>query len=128
MAIKRFPRRIFRDTLILNVPAAFDGYQAPQNVTTYTVENVHVQADNSTRKTTNNTEVTLRGRCWVYPLYSTPNLDYEALQEAVQQAGGVMTCTIKNKAGKVSGPYTVLVIDAFPDDEDNLHHWELELV
>ena len=128
MAIKRFPRRIFRDTLILHVPAGFDRYQNPVGAKDYTISNVHVQSDNSTRKTADNTEVTLRGKCWVYPVYSTPPLDIEALQAQTQAAGGVMTCSVQNKAGKTIGPYTILVVNAYPDDEDNLHHYMLELV
>ena len=89
---------------------------------------MHVQSDNSTRKTADNTEVTLRGKCWVYPVYSTPPLDLEALQADTQAAGGVMTCSVQNKAGKQIGPYTILVVNAYPDDEDNLHHYMLELV
>lgn len=126
------PRRILRDTLTLNVPSGFDRYQAPQydpqGTTTYTVHNVHLQADNSTHKTANNDEVTLRGILFVDSRYSTPHLDYWALQEAAQAAGGVMTCTITDKRGGVTGPYSVLVVDGLPDDEDNLHHWEIGLV
>ena len=126
------PRRILRDTLTLSVPTGFDRYQNPvfnsQQTTSYTVHNVHLQADNSTHRTAQNTEVTLRGVLFIDGRYSTPSLDYWALQEAVQAAGGVMTCTITDKRGNASGPYNVLVVDGLPDDEDNLHHWELGLV
>lgn len=122
------PRRILRDTLTLIVPGGVDRYQNAQNATTYTVKNVHVQSDNSTHKTAQNTEVTLRGILFVDTRYSTPTLDYWALQEAAQAAGGVMTCTITDKHGGTTGPYEVQVVDGLPDDEDNLHHWELGLV
>lgn len=121
------PRRILRDTAVFSVPSGFDRYQNPVNPTTYTVENVHIQSDNSTHKTAQNTDVTLRGILFVDARYSTPKLDYEALQESAQAAGGVMTVTVSDKRGNPSGPYTVLVIDALPDDEDNLHHYELSL-
>lgn len=120
------PRSILRDTMTLYVPTGFDRYQKPTN-TTYTVKNVHIQNDNSTRKTTDNTEVTLRGVIFVDARISSPQLDYEALQTSAQAAGGVMTCTVTNKRGAVSGPFTILVIDALPDDEDNLHHYELSV-
>jgi hypothetical protein len=55
-------------------------------------------------------------------------MDLEALQEATQAAGGVMTCKAQSKAGTITGPYTILVVNAYPDDEDNLHHYMLELV
>lgn len=122
------PRRILRDTATFSVPGGFDRYQNPVDVTTYTVSNVHIQSDNSTHKTANNTEVTLRGVLFVDARYSTPALDFWALQAAVQAAGGVMTCTVTDRRGNVTGPYSVLVVDALPDDEANLHHWELGLV
>ena len=121
------PRSILRDTATFSVPAGFDRYQNPVTPTTYTVENVHIQADNSTHKTAQNMEVTLRGVLFVDARYSAPKLDYEALQEAAQAVGGVMTVTVTDKRGGATGPYTVLVVDALPDDEGNLHHYELGL-
>ena len=122
------PRRILRDTAVFSVPSGFDRYQNPVNPTTYTVANVHIQSDNSTHKTAQNTEVTLRGILFVDARYSTPKLDYQDLQESAQAAGGVMTVVVSDKHGNPTGPYTVLVVDALPDDEDNLHHYELGLV
>ena len=121
------PRRILRDTATFSVPSGFDRYQKPLEPTTYTVENVHIQADNSTHKTAQNTEVTLRGILFVDARYSMPALDYTALQEFVQELGGVMTVTVTDRHGGSMGPFTVAVVDALPDDEDNLHHWELGL-
>lgn len=122
------PRRILKDTAIFTIPISFDRYQKPVNVETYTVTGVHVQADNSTHKTAGNTEVVLRGVLFIDARHSAPRLDYEALQEKAQKAGGVMTCRIQSRRGSMSGPFTVLVIDALPDEEDNLHHYELGLV
>ena len=122
------PRRILRDTATFSVPSGFDRYQNPLTPTVYTVANVHIQADNSTHKTAQNTEVTLRGILFVDARYSTPALDYEALQEATQALGGVMTVTVADRHGGSMGPFTVVVVDALPDDESNLHHWELGLV
>lgn len=119
------PRRILRDTATFSVPTGFDRYQKPLAPATYTVNNVHIQADNSTHKTAQNTEVTLRGIIFIDARYSTPAYDYEALQEATQNLGGVMTVTVTNRHGDTSGPFTVVVVDALPDDEDNLHHWEI---
>jgi hypothetical protein len=70
----------------------------------------------------------MKGILFVDQHYSKPRLDYEALQEQAQKAGGVMTCEITDKRGGVTGPYTILVVDALPDDEDNIHHYELGLV
>lgn len=122
------PKRILRDTLTLYVPSGFDVYQKPKAPTVYTVQNVHVQSDNVTRKTADNTEVQLRGVLFIDARHSTPALNYDALQERTHKLGGVMTCTITNRHGADSGPYTVLVVDGLPDDEGNLHHWELGLI
>ena len=119
------PRSILRDTLTLYVPQSFDQYQNPVNVSTYTVNNVHLQMDNSTIKRSDNSEVTLKGVVFIDARLSCPRLDYEELQEAVQAAGGVMTCRVTDRRGKTSKEMTILAVDALPDDEDNLHHWEL---
>lgn len=126
------PRRILRDTATFYVQTGSDRYQAPvynsQATTSYTVANVHLQADNVTHKTAQNMEVTLRGTLFIDVRYSSPALDYEALQEAAQAAGGVLRVVVTNRHGSASGPYDVLIVDGLPDDEGNLHHWELELV
>ena len=122
------PRRILRDSAVFSVPAGFDRYQNPINPVQYSVSSVHLQADNSTHKTAQNTEITLRGILFVDARYSTPRLDYEALQESAQAAGGVMTVTVTDKRNNEIGPFTVVVVDALPDDEDNIHHWEIGLV
>lgn len=122
------PRRILRDTLTLSVPSGFDRYQQPLEPTVYTVSAVHLQSNNETRKATDNTEVTLRGLLFVDARYSTPALDFWALQAETQKRGGVMTCTVTDRRGGVTGPYTIAVVDGLPDDEANLHHWELGLV
>ena len=125
--LRPIPRQMLRSTLTLSVPTGVDRYQKP-TVETYTVKNVHLQADDHTRKTADNTEVSLTGILFVDQHYSTPQLDYEALQTAAHAAGSVMTCTVTDKRGNTSGAYTILVVDALPDDEDNIHHWELGLV
>lgn len=121
------PRRILRDTATFSVPTGIDRYQKPQTVN-YTVQNVHIQSDNSTKRNAQNTEVTLRGVLFVDSRYSTPTLNFLALQTQAQQAGGVITCTVTDRRGGTTGPYTVEIVDGLPDDEDNLHHWELGLV
>jgi hypothetical protein len=126
------PRRILRDTATFSVPTGIDRYQKPQTVN-YTVQNVHIQSDDSMRRiNTNvsgfNTEVKLNGILFVDARYSIPALNFWALQTQAQQAGGVITCTVTDRRGGTTGPYTVEIVDGLPDDEDNLHHWELGLV
>ena len=122
------PRSILRDTLTLFVPQAFDQYQKPTSVATYTVNNVHLQIDNTTIKRADNSEVTLRGVLFVDARLSCPRLDYQELQEAVQAAGGVMTCKVTDRRGRTGKEMTILTVDGLPDDEDNIHHWELGVV
>lgn len=126
--LSTIPRRILRSTAVFSVPGGVDRYQQPLAATTYTVSNVHMQGDNRTRKSANNTEITLTAVLFVDARLSTPALDYEALQEQAQAAGGVMSVTVYDRAGRSLGKHTVLTIDGLPDDEDNLHHWELGLV
>ena len=120
------PRRILRDSVVFHKVKSVDRYQA-QTTEDVTVNCVHIQADNSVRKTPNNTEVTLRATLFVDARYSKPHVDLWALQEAAQAAGGVMTCTVTTKYGAVLGPLTVAVVEPLPDDEGNLHHWEVGL-
>lgn len=125
--LSTIPARILRDTLTLTVPTGFDRYQKPIDPKTYIVTRVHLQSDNSTRKTATNTEVTLRGILFVDARLSLPALDFWALQTEVQALGGQMTCTVTDRRGGTTGPYTIAVVDGLPDDEGNLHHWELGL-
>lgn len=120
------PARILRDTVTFSVPVGITGYQQP-STTTLTVQRVHLQSDNTTRRTATNQEVTLRGILYIDARLSFPALDYWSLQTGAQAAGAVMTCTVKDRRGGVSGPYTVQTIDGLPDDEGNIHHWELGL-
>ena len=121
------PRSILRDTMELYVPTGIDRYQKPV-VKTYMVQNVHIQSDNRTRKAADNTEVTLTGIIFIDARRSEPVLDYWELQRTAHAAGSMMTCKVTGRNGSVSGPYTILVVDGLPDDEDNLHHWEIGVV
>lgn len=125
--LKSIPRTILRDTAVFFVPSGVDRYQNPTGAT-YTVTHVHLQADNSTHRTAENTEVTLRGILFIDGKVSAPALDFWALQTSAQEAGGQMTVTVASRSGAVTGPYTVAMVDRLPDDEGNLHHWELGLV
>lgn len=125
--LSSIPKRILRDTAAFSVPAGIDRYQKP-TVLCYSVQNVHLQSDNHTVRGRDNTEVTLRGILFVDARHSVPVLDFRALQESAQLAGGVMSCTVTDRRGGVTGPYTVQTVEGLPDDEGNLHHWELGLV
>ena len=120
------PRRILRDTAVFHVPSGVDKYQKPTTSDT-TINCVHIQASNDVRKNAQNVEITLRAILFVDARYSKPHVDLWALQEAAEAAGGVMTCTVTTKYNATLGPLTVAVVEALPDDEGNLHHWEIGL-
>ena len=124
------PWRILTDTLKLYVPTGFDRYQKPTNTETYTISHIHCQADNITRYVNTqssgmDTEVTLKGVVFIDARHSRPVPDIEALQEATQKLGGVMTCEIISASGSTSGPYNILTVDALPNDNGRLHHYEI---
>ena len=122
------PGRILSDTMTLTVPTAFDGYQKPTGSDTYIIHHVHMQSENRTAKNADNSEVRFTGTIFVDARKSLPALDFESLQEAAQAAGGVMACVITSKSGRTSKQLTILTVDALPDDEGNLHHYELGVV
>lgn len=121
------PRRILTDSVEFYVPTGTDQYGKPIT-TTYSVSKCHLQNTNETRKAADNTEVVLRSVLFVDARLSDPVYDYVAFQESAHAAGSVMTCKVTDRRGNVTGPYTILVVDAVPDDAGNLHHTELGLV
>nr|DAK87765.1 MAG TPA: Minor capsid protein [Caudoviricetes sp.] len=125
--LEPIPRRMLTDTLELHVPSGIDVYQ---NLTekTYTVSGVHLQNTNETRKTTENTEVVLRSVLFVDGRLSQPVYDYVSFQTLAHIAGRYMTCYVTDKRGGRTGPYSILSVDALPDDAGNIHHYELGLV
>ena len=102
------PRRILRDSVVFHVPTGVDRYQTP-TTEDVTIECVHIQADNSVRKTPNNTEVTLRATLFVDARYSKPHVDLWGLQEAAQAAGSVLTCTVTTKYGPIKTDYMLFI-------------------
>lgn len=121
------PRRLLTDTVQFFEQIGRDRYQNPIT-TNRTVYHCHIQNTNETRKTADNTEVVLRSVLFVDGRLSTPRVDFTATQAGCQAAGGVLTCKVIDKAGHETGPYTVLVVDAVPDDTGGIHHYELGLV
>lgn len=82
-----------------------------------------MQTSSDTKKTKDNTEVTLSGICFVDARRSTPpGIDLEALQ-AKSEANGSPMQLVYGRA-----EHTVLVVDAMLDDTGVLHHTELGLV
>ena len=119
--LKPIPAKILRSTAAVKVCTGTDRYQN-QTYDTWTVKKVHLQPTNEIRKTTSDTERTLRAILFVDARRSTPALDWDALFTQAQQAGGDMRITIREEE------YTVFDVDSLRDDTDRLHHWEVGLV
>lgn len=116
------PARMLSQTASVSVPTQIDPWGAATASTSYTVQRVHLQNCSETRKTKDNTEVQLRSILFVDARISSPALDYWQLQQTAQSAGGLLSVTVDGDV------YTVLTVDAVPDDTGRLHHWELGLV
>ena len=115
------PRQVLKSTVIVEACTAVDRDRR-QQVETHTVKRVHLQPDHSVRKSKDNTDVVLKALLFVDARISTPALDWEALFLIAEQAGGDVAVTLRGQR------YTVASVEAIPDDEDNLHHWEIGLV
>ena len=125
--LKSIPSSMLKDSVVFKVPTGMDRWQ---NVTydEYTINNVHLQGDNRTRISVNNSEVTLTGILYIDGRKSTPIYDIEALQEIAQQNKTTMRAIIFNAQGKQVGDYNVLTIDGLPDvPATRVHHWEIGL-
>lgn len=125
--LKSIPSSMLKDSVILKVPAGMDRWQN----TTYEehlIENVHLQGDNRSRISANNTEVTLTAILYIDGRKSTPQLDIEALQERAQANKTTMRAVVYNAAGNKVGDFNVLTIDGLPDvPATRIHHWEIGL-
>ena len=120
------PSAMLQDSVVFHVVSGVDSWQK-KTFTDYAVKNVHLQDANETRKTANNTEVSLKGILFVDARRSLPRLDYMALQAASQANGGVMTCSVTS--GGQTREYTVLTIDSIPNvPATSIHHTEIGLV
>lgn len=122
------PYHILSNSAVLTVPTAIDVYQEVTAWQEYDIAHVHVQDENRTIKSRDNTEVTLTGILFIDERYSAPKLNYSELQKTAQEAGSQMTVVIIDRAGNANGPHTVQTVDGIPDGYGGIHHWELGLV
>ena len=128
MSLSPIPSRMLHDTVVLKVCTGMDRYQK-KTYADYTINNVHLQSDNTSIKKANDTEVQLKGILFVDARKSTPALDLNALQDASLQAGDTMRAVVTDASGKPAGEYAVLVVDSLPDvPATRVHHYELGLV
>lgn len=119
--LRPIPGRILQSTALVEVCRAVDRYHNPV-YDEYTVKRVHLQPTNEVRKSLQDTDLTLSGLLFVDARISNPALDWMALFQAANEAGGDMKVTVRDHT------YTVKAVDALRDDTDKLHHWEVGLI
>lgn len=120
--LRPIPSRILKHTVTLQTCAGVDMWQAPAWTQT-TLGKVCMQPSNETKKSKDNTEVVLRGVCFVDARRSSPaGIDLDAMQEQSEKNGQPMTLIFGGNT------YTVLTVDTLYDDTGVLHHTELGLV
>lgn len=115
------PRQLLKSTVSVEACTCIDRDRR-QQCDVHTVKRVHLQPEHSVRKSKDNTDVVLRALLFVDARISSPALDWEALFLTAQKAGGDVIVKLRSQV------YTVASVERIPDDEDNLHHWEIGLV
>lgn len=122
------PRQLLVDVAEIFVCTGVDQWQNPI-LSTYTVNNVHLQNTNEVRKSKDNTEVVLRSVLFIDGRISQPVLDYGKLVEQSEAAGKPLRCIVSDADGNQYGDFEVLTVDLVPDvPATRVHHVELGLV
>jgi hypothetical protein len=125
--LKSIPSVMLKDTVVLKVPKGMDRWQNTE-YDEYTISKVHLQSDNKTVISLNNSDVTLTGTLFIDGKKSTPLYDIESLQKQAHDNKGTMRAIVYNAQGVVSGDFNVLIVDGIPDvPATRIHHWELGL-
>ena len=119
--LKPIPARIMRSEAAVKVCTGTDRYRNAV-YDEYTVKGVHLQPSSETRKTRENTDITLRGVLFADARRSRPALDWGALLRSAQDSGGDMKVIVRDTE------YTVTAAEELRDDTDRFHHWEIALV
>lgn len=110
--------KIMKSTVTVKVCCGVDTWRN-QLYETYQVEKVFMQPGQRIVKTVNGTERQIHGLLFVDPQISTPALNWKALLDKAQKAGGDMRVILRDVE------YTVLTVDACRDFGDLFHHWEI---
>ncbi|MBQ1776812.1 MAG: hypothetical protein IIZ93_01510 [Acidaminococcaceae bacterium] len=118
--LKPIPAKILRSTVTVKACTGLDRYQNP-TYTESTVKKVHIQPTNEIRKTTDNTDCTLRSILFADGRHSTP-LDWWSIFQTAHDIGGDVKVVCRGVE------YTVMAVDELRDDTDQFHHWEIALV
>lgn len=120
--LRPIPSRILKHTIMLQTCTGVDMWQSPMWEQT-TISRVCMQPSNETKKSKDNTEVVLRGVCFVDARRSTPaGIDLDAMQTQSEANGQPMTLIFGGST------YTVLTVDTLYDDTGVYHHTELGVV
>lgn len=121
--LKPIPSRILKHNITLNVCSGVDRYQNPTWETPLSVSRVVVHPTNETKKTKANTEVVLRGICFIDARLSIPSgLDLDGMKARSESNGHSMTLDFNGDT------YTVMTVDTCYDDTGVYHHAEVGLV
>lgn len=115
------PPQLLKSTVTVEACTGVDRDRR-QQCSIHTVKRVHLQPSATVRKSKDNTDVVLRTMLFVDARLSRPYLDWTALFQTAQRAGGDVTVRHDSLT------YTVVSVDRIPDDRNNLHHWEIGLV
>ncbi len=110
--------KIMKSTVTVTVCTGIDMWRN-QVVETYTVNHVFMQPSTQIVKSVTNTDRQLQGTLFVDARRSRPALDWKALFQAAQDAGGDMRVTLRGIQ------YTVLSVSEYRDFADKFHHWEI---
>ena len=128
MSLAPIPSRMLHDSVEFYVPVSQDRWQ-DKTYQVHTVDHVHLQADHTVLKSTNNEEIQLRGVLFVDGRRSSPQLDMQALQDAALAVGDTMRAKVYDASGQLLGDFAVLTVDGLPDvPATRIHHWELGVV
>lgn len=119
--LRPIPRRILSHCVTLQVCIGKNAWQE-YDWQEYSVSHVHMQASNEVKKTKENTEVVLRSVLFADTRYSSPGLEWEALQEKSLKSGSPMRVLCRHQS------YQVVTVEPVPDDDGRLHHYEVGLV
>lgn len=113
------PAQILRSTATVKACTSLDKYQNPV-YTDYTVSRIHIQPTNEIRKTSNNTDCTLRSLIFADARLST-KLDWWGLFSTAHAIGGDVRVIVRGVE------YTVFTVDELRDDHDRFYGWEIGL-
>lgn len=117
--LKPIPGRILRHSIIFLECTGVDVYQSPQYVA-HDVHHVAVQPSVDVRKSRDNTDLNLRGICFIDARCSTAANPVKWMEDS-ERAGH------SAKLDFAMQEYTVSGVETLYDDTGHIHHWEVLL-